>query len=212
MCEVHEELYELISGSNDSADELTYLLENKLEHCITDVHLYHALNKAAKDGNSNLVDILIENGAPVMESPEMKEINLTMGHLTMGESNPNPMVGAIFSGSPGILSTLINHGASVDHIYERQTLVMSCVLWNKTECLSLLIEHGADIHKPCNYYEPRMYSVVDSSFRLPQRRRFRRMQLGQGPHTPTSVAAYLGHLDVLKVGGSQPYEEHHRLP
>ncbi len=199
---VHKKLIELISRADDTS-ELTHLLENKLEHGITDAQLYHALQKAAKDGNSQVADILLQNGAPITEYHIKTKRDLKVRGQVLHpwlRHYPDPMVGAISSGSPDILFSLISRGSNVNQTYNNQTLIMKSVLWNKPQCLSVLIEHGADIHQRCIDARPmiRNHNVIEDDESM--NTQFLHMEkLGLGPQTPTNAAAYLGHLEVLKV-------------
>ena len=142
----HKLLIQLINQKDMEA--LKSALENRDCHEITDAHLYHALNKCVLDQNSELVDMLIQNGAPVMESLIVTKSKVK----SLDELDCSPMLAALFSDSPDIMSTLISHGASVNLTYKEikdRTLVMQAVIWDKPECLEVLVNHGADIHNTC---------------------------------------------------------------
>ncbi len=142
----HELLIQLIKQKDMKA--LKSALENKEYHEITDAHLYHALNKCVLSKNSELVDMLIQNGAPVMENFKVTKCKVK----SLDKPDCSPMLAALFSDSPDIMSTLISHGASVNLTYKEinfRTLVMQSVIWNKPACLNVLVANGASVHRRC---------------------------------------------------------------
>ncbi|TWU71674.1 hypothetical protein ED733_001144 [Metarhizium rileyi] len=155
---------------------------------------------AVRSGSVELVELLLKwpevrqqvnssderRETPLLAAAEQGSVKLAERLLELGADvtaedhcGQTPLMLAVTNNSIGLVERLIEHGADVTTEDRRgQTPLMRAVLGNSVELVERLLEHGADATLP--------------------------VQGGDGDGTPLVLAAYNGHVPMLRLLLSQP--------
>ncbi|AEM23266.1 ankyrin repeat-containing protein [Brachyspira intermedia PWS/A] len=100
---------------------------------IENEHIYMPptpLMNAVYNGNTNIINMLLENGA---------DINYT------NDSDMTPLIYAAYKGNTNIINTLLENGADINYTnYYGMTALMYAASYNQFEAVKILLENNAD--------------------------------------------------------------------
>ena len=122
-------------------------------------HMAKALKKAALDGRTDQVALLIQRGADVHANVDQAlRLAAQKGHTAVvtlllhanadiHADNDGALENACFSGEAAMIELLIQHGATVStmHAYIDEALLFACEQGD-ADTVAILLEYGADIH------------------------------------------------------------------
>jgi ankyrin repeat protein len=115
------------------------------------------LTRAARDGDTNTLISLIENGADINEKSSYK-----MGRYGW---KATPLEWAIYKGRLDIVKILVDKGVSVNQKLDEygRTPLLDAISYNNIEIVKFLLSRGADVNvTDSNGWTPLRYAAYDN--------------------------------------------------